>query len=91
MKTGNLFGRMLALALIIGVVYGAREIARGRFDCTTGGGGCCMIGEHGEADHDHDRAAGAKAEPAANSAVDSDEDDAKIEAKAPVVPPKAAE
>jgi hypothetical protein len=85
---GNMLGRVAALALIVGVAYGAHAISRGLFDCGMGTGGCCLTGEHHDADHDDDHEAGAKDAPAKmdadSGAVD---EDAKLEAKAPVVPP----
>jgi hypothetical protein len=85
MKSGNLFGRFLALALIVGAVYGVRAIVRGDFGCA---GGCCMMGMHHEtAGHDQDHEADAKA---GAGAVDADGDeDAKLEAKAPIAAPAA--
>jgi hypothetical protein len=76
----NIFGRIMALALIVGAVYGANAIARGKFGCGVGAGSCCMMAVP---------AGDGKAEPAK---FDPDngagEDEAKIEAKAPVAPPK---
>ncbi len=40
-EDGNLLGRVLALALLIGVVVGVRRLACGE-DCPLGGGGCAF-------------------------------------------------
>lgn len=39
---GNLWGRALALVLLIGTVAGIRCLARGG-DCPLGGRGCCAV------------------------------------------------
>lgn len=43
MKDGNMLGRVVALALLIGVGYGVRSIANGGMGCPLSGGGCCMM------------------------------------------------
>ncbi len=87
MNDKNLFGRILALALILGTVYGVRTILRTDYGCESG---CCLMGEHHDGDlhdGDHDDDHDAKAGPAKFDADGApDEDDAKLEAKAPVVP-----
>ena len=86
MNSKNLLGRVVALALMIGAVCGVRAISRGSYGCALGAGSCCMheMREEGERDAD------AKAAPAKADA-DADKDEAKIQAKAPVSPPKPAE
>ena len=81
---GNLLGRITALALILGAVYGVHAISRGRLGCPLGNGSCCgmessahSIDAHHESEHPMD--------------VDGGEDEAKLEEKAPVAPPKPAE
>jgi hypothetical protein len=84
MNNDNIFGRVMALALIVGAVYGANAISRGKFGCGDGPGRCCTmtlpeIPASGDA----------KAQPAKFDADNgASEDEAKIEAKAPVAPPK---
>lgn len=39
---GNLLGRVLALALILGAAYGATSISKGRM-CPLGNGRCCEM------------------------------------------------
>ncbi|MDE2142739.1 MAG: hypothetical protein KGJ84_10040, partial [Elusimicrobia bacterium] len=39
----NLLGRVIALALILGAVYGVREISRGGLGCSLGEGGSCTF------------------------------------------------
>lgn len=39
----NLLGKVIALALILGAVYGARSIARGGFSCPLGDGSHCIM------------------------------------------------
>lgn len=49
-KNGGLLGRITALALILGVAYGVRSIARGGMGCPMSGSSCCMPGaRHDEA------------------------------------------
>ncbi|HEX4049092.1 MAG TPA: hypothetical protein VH309_14700 [Elusimicrobiota bacterium] len=96
----NVLGRVLALALMLAAAYGVREIARGGFTCPFGAGSSCAMGIPAAAPA---RAAEAKAAPAPKPAArigvkaapavkaepvdDSGDDEAEIEAKAPVVPP----
>lgn len=79
----NLLGRITALALILGTVYGVHAIARGGFACPLGKGSCCVMA----IPHDEAPAAEAAA-PAKLDAVGAD-DEAKLQKKAPVVPPAA--
>ncbi len=82
----NYLGRVLALALILGAVYGARSIARGRFDCAVGNGTSCEMGIPAPAPAP---AVDAKAAPAEKFDADNDageDEDAKLQKKAPVVP-----
>ncbi|MFI5362321.1 MAG: hypothetical protein ACHQ49_10160 [Elusimicrobiota bacterium] len=80
----NIFGRVLALALLIGAAYGVRSIAHGSFSCPLGDGSCCGM-KHSEASS----SAAEEAPPAKAGAEreDSEDEEAKLEAKAPVVPP----
>jgi hypothetical protein len=85
----NFLGRVLALALILGTAYGVRAIARGRFDCAMGGGSSCTMGIPAEAPAP---AVDEKAAPVEKADADSGEDeDAKLQKKAPVEPPAPAE
>jgi hypothetical protein len=80
----NLLGRVVALALIIGAVYGARAIARGQFDCGSGSGALCVMAIPPAP------AVDAKAAPAGKFDADNgaaEDEDAKLEKKAPVAPP----
>ncbi len=56
-------GRITALALILGVVYGVRSISAGGMGCPMGNGGCCVL----SAGHDEHIEA-----PAADTPVDPD-------------------
>lgn len=58
----NMLGRVLALALILGAVYGVRAISRGGLGCPLGmNSSCCAMGHHDEKSEAQDD----KAEPAA--------------------------
>ena len=88
---GGFLGRLIALALILGAAYGVHSISRGGMGCPLGDGSCCAVeghdGAHDEAhEHEHGDAKAAPAKLDADAAADSDED-AKLEKKAPVVPP----
>jgi hypothetical protein len=81
---GGMLGRALALALILGAVYGVHAISRGGMGCPLGeGASCCAMGHHHDeaAEGDEHRAA------AKGHVADEADEDAKIEAKAPVTPP----
>ena len=83
----NLLGRVLALALILGAAYGVRAIAHGGFACPFGDGSRCAMGIPAAA---LAPAVDAKAAPVEkfDANIDAGEDeDAKLEEKAPVVPP----
>jgi hypothetical protein len=83
----NILGRVVALVLILGAAYGARSIARGRFDCAAGSGSSCEMGIPAAAPAPDVDAKAAPAEKFdANNDAGEDED-AKLEKKAPVVPP----
>ena len=84
----NILGRVIALALIVGAAYGARAIARGRFDCAAGVGTRCEMGIPPQAPAP---AVDAKAAPVEKFDANNDsgeDEDAKLEKKAPVVPPE---
>ena len=61
---GNILGRLTALALIIGAVYGVHMISLGGLGCPLGDGSCCA-GEHSHSEDAHALApaAGVKAAP----------------------------
>ena len=85
----NLLGRVIALALMIGAAYGAHSIAYGRFDCGTGSGTRCEMGIPASAQAP---AVDAQAAPVEKADADGDageDEDAKLEKKAPVEPPAA--
>lgn len=87
----NLLGKAIALALIIGAVYGARSIARGGFSCPLGDGSRCIMAipaTNPAPAVDMKEAAPAEAAPVEK---ESEDEDATLEKKAPVVPPAPAE
>ena len=83
----NFLGRAIALVLIVGTAYGLHAIARGGFVCSPGNGKSCVMAIPASAPAP---AVDAKAAPAekfdANNEAGEDED-AKLEKKAPVEPP----
>jgi len=83
----NLLGRVTALALILGAVYGVHAISRGGLGCPLAHSSCCMMpASHGEA------AADEKAEPAGTvEKAEPADEDAKLRNKEPVVPPAPAD
>lgn len=83
----NLLGRVTALALILGAVYGVHAISRGGLGCPVSQSSCCMMPmTHGEAAADEKAVPAGKVEKA--EPVD---EDAKLRNKAPVVPPAPAD
>lgn len=83
----NLLGRLIALVLILGAAYGVRAIARGGLSCPFGAGGnSCVMAIPAAANVP---AVDAKAAPVEKFDADNDgaDDEAKLEKKAPVVPP----
>ena len=91
MNEKNPLGRAIALLLLLGAAYGVRAIARGRFDCVAGDAARCTMGvpaplpapavDEKAAPFDK---AGADVEP-------GEDEDSKLEKKAPVVPPSTPE
>ena len=84
----NILGRVIALARIAGAAYGAHAIARGRFDCALGAGSRCEMGIPAAASAP---AVDANAAPAGKFDADNgagEDEDAKLEKKAPAVPPE---
>jgi hypothetical protein len=83
----NFLGRAVALVLIVGTAYGLHAIAHGGFTCPLGNGKSCVMAIPSAAPAP---AVDAKAAPVekfdANNDVGEDED-AKLEKKAPVEPP----
>ena len=80
----NILGRVLALALMLGAAYGVHAIVRGGGGaCSFEGGSRCVMDVPDEA-RVQEKAAPAEAPDEDRPAVD---DEAKLEAKAPVVPP----
>jgi hypothetical protein len=83
----NILGRIIALALMVGATYGVYSIAHGRFDCSVGSGSSCVMGIPPET---LPPAVEAKAAPGEKIPAEGDageDEDAKLEKKAPVVPP----
>ena len=86
----NLLGKVIALALILGAVYGARSIAHGGFSCPLGDGSRCLMAI--PATNPAPAVdANAPVEKAAPVEKDSDGDEDAIEKKAPVAPPAPVE
>lgn len=85
----NLLGKAIALALILGAVYGARSIARGGFSCGLGDGSHCVMAIPAATPAP---AVDAKEAPVENAPVEkeSEDEDATLEKKAPIVPPAPA-
>lgn len=83
----NLLGKAIALALILGAAYGARSIARGGFSCPLGDGSRCVMAIPAAAPAP---AVDMKEVPE-KAPVETEDDDATLEKKAPVVPPAPAE
>lgn len=86
----NLLGRVIALALILGAAYGASAIAHGGFSCPFGEAGRCVMSIPAAAPAP---AVDTKEAPVEAAPVekDSEDEDATLEKKAPVVPPAPAE
>lgn len=83
----NLLGKAIALALILGAVYGARSIARGGFSCPLGDGNRCIMAIPAA---NPAPAVDAKEAPVEKAPVETEDEDATLEKKAPVVPPAPA-
>ena len=83
----NLLGRVFALALLFGAAYGVRAIARGGSACPLGNGSSCAmeIPAAPLAPDVREKAAPVEKFDADNGA--GEDEDAKLEAKAPVAPP----
>jgi hypothetical protein len=84
----NILGRVLALALILGTVYGVYAIAHGRFDCALGGGSACVMGIPAAPLAPAVDAKAAPVEKLKANGDAGDDDEAKLEKKAPAVPPE---
>lgn len=84
----NLLGRVAALALILGAVYGVHAISRGGLGCPAAHSACCAMSFEPKEASESGEASPAK--PAAAGAVEAD-DEAKLLKKVPVVPPAPAE
>jgi hypothetical protein len=80
----NLLGRVIALGLMLGAAYGAYSVAHGRFDCSVGSGSACVMGIPAAA---FAPAVDAKAAPVEKDETGGEDEDAKLQKKAPVVPP----
>jgi len=80
----NLLGKAIALALILGTAYGAYSIAHGGFSCPLGDGSRCVMAIPS--------AAPAPAVDSKEAPVEkeSEDEDATLEKKAPIVPPAPA-
>jgi hypothetical protein len=89
MNDKNLLGRAIALVLLLGAAYGVRAIARGRFDCAIGDAASCVMGVPAAAPAP---VVDEKAAPVEKTGADvepGEDEDSKLEKKAPVVPPPA--
>ena len=82
----NHLGRIIALALIVGAAYGANSIAHGGFMCPLGGNRCEMSIPSAAPAPTVDAQAGSAEKFDANNESGEDED-AKLEKKAPIAPP----
>jgi hypothetical protein len=84
----NLLGRLFALVLILGAAYGVHAIAHGGFSCPLGNEGhSCVMAIPAAVGTP---AVDAKAAPVEKADADdgaAEDEDAKLEKKAPVVPP----
>jgi hypothetical protein len=85
----NILGRLVALALIMGATYGLYSIAHGRFDCSMGSGSSCEMGIPPATLPPAVDAKAAPVEKAEDKISAGDDEDAKLEKKAPVVLPAA--
>jgi hypothetical protein len=86
----NMLGRIIALALLAGAAYGVHSIAHGGFACPVGGGSSCVMAipaAFPAPPVDVNVAPVEKAEPVD---ANGDDEDAKLEKKAPVVPPSTS-
>jgi hypothetical protein len=85
----NLLGRVLALALLLGAAYGLRSIARGGLSCPLGYGSSCVMDIPAAALPPAVDAIAPPVEKLDPAAAAGEDEDAKLEAKAPVAPPPA--
>jgi len=85
----NLLGKAIALALILGTAYGAYSIAHGGFSCPLGDGSRCVMAIPAAAPAP---AVDSKEAPVEKAPVEkeSEDEDATLEKKAPIVPPAPA-
>ena len=79
----NLFGRALALVLLLAAAYGVRAILRGGSACAAGDSRCTMGAPAAPAGGEE----AAPAEKPGTKAAPDEDEESKLERKAPVVPP----
>ena len=86
----NMLGRIIALGLLLGAAYGVHSIAHGGFTCPSGNGSSCVMAipaAFPAPPVDVNAAPVEKLEPVD---ANGEDEDAKLEKKAPVVPPAPA-
>ena len=86
MNDRNILGRVLALVLLAGAVYVVRSIAHGGMTCPLGSGSSCVMAIPAAFPAP---AVDVNAAPVEKGDVNGEDEDAKLEKKAPVVPPAA--
>ena len=84
----NILGRVIALALLLGAAYGVHSIAHGGFACPMGGGSSCVMAIPAALPSPAVDAGAAPIEKL--EGVNGEDEDAKLEKKAPVIPPAAS-
>ena len=85
MNDRNILGRVLALVLLAGAAYAVRSIAQGGMACPLGSGSSCVMAIPAAFPAPAVDANAAPVEKA--DAVNGEDEEAKLEKKAPVVPP----
>ena len=86
MNDRNILGRVLALALLAGAAYAVRSIAHGGMACPLGTGSSCAMAIPAALPAP---TVDPNAAPVEKDGVNGEDEDAKLEKKAPVVPPAA--